>query len=123
MKILRLRFKVRTLLIAVAVFASALGAAIEIWRRSASFVRLADFHHVAAHVLSEAGGSGCMDNGTNDELYDPILRKAYLYHHNLGRAYSRAARRPWLPVPPEANPAWAYPPDLVEALDAIYDPD
>jgi len=117
MKLPQIRFTVRTLLIAVAVLACALGVLTGLWRRSAEYRRQANFHQWATAVLSEAGGSGCMDDGSHDEWYDPALRKAFLYHRSLGRVYSRAARHPWHTVRSAPDPAWAYPPVLVEARD------
>jgi hypothetical protein len=112
-------WRLRTLMLGVAVLGSSLGAFGALWRRSIVFRERADFHHVAANILAEQGGSGCMDNGENDELYDPALRRAYLYHRRLGKAYSRAARRPWLSVTYAAPPRWAYPPRLIDVLQQL----
>ena len=37
-------------------------------------------------------------NMSSENLFDPTLRKAYLYHHQLAIACSRAASRPWKSV-------------------------
>ena len=114
---LRLRVRVRTLVLAVAASACALGGFVALGRRAAEFGRRADFHHRAADVLHEMGRPGCMDvPKPGEDLFDPALRPAYRYHRDLGRRYSRAARRPWLPVDPGPPPAWAYPDALKEAV-------
>lgn len=110
-------------MIVVAVSACALGLPLELWRRSEAFWQLAAFHHRAATILAEEGGSGCMDvPGVDEELYEPTIRRAYLYHHNMGLRYSHAARRPWLSVDPGPQPGWAYPKVLAEILRASAEP-
>jgi hypothetical protein len=106
-------------MIGVAATGCALGLLLGLGRRSVAFERLAVFHHRAAAILAEEGGSGCMDvPGADEGLFEPKLRRAYLYHHDLGRRYSRAARRPWLSVSSGPPPAWAYPNVLTEVLQA-----
>jgi len=101
----------------IAVLACSLGAWGVLWRRSADFRRMGDFHRRAAMILGQAGGSGCMDvPGADESLFEPTLRRAYLYHRNRGRQYSRVARRPWLSVPLDPMPPWAFPEFLEEAM-------
>jgi hypothetical protein len=118
MRLPRVRFTIRTLLLCVVAMTCSMGDLGRLWRRSADCRRLATLHQSAAQVLSEEGGLGCMDNGASDELFEPALRRAFLYHRSLARAYFQAARRPWLAVPSDAPPAGAYPQCLVEALNA-----
>ena len=44
--------------------------------------------------------------------------RAYLYHRDRGKLYSRAARRPWLSADLEPDPEWAYPKALTDVLRA-----
>ena len=114
-----LQWRVRTQMIGVAVAACSLGLPLGLWRRSTEFQRLAASHQRAAAILAEEGGSGCMDvPGADEGLFEPTLRRAYLYHRALGRRYSRAARRPWLSVDSGPPPEWAYPQALAELLQA-----
>jgi hypothetical protein len=116
---MRPQWRVWKLMLGVAVLDCSLGLPGALWHRSVVFRERATFHQTATAILAEAGGSGCMDNGENDNLFDPTLRKAYFYHRGLGIEYSRAARRPWLSVRYEAPPRWAYPPDLLDVLQQL----
>jgi hypothetical protein len=84
----------RRWMIAVAVVAVASAIGLGLRRRSARFDRLAD-HHFAL-----AGPS--YPRPTGWELSGPaIFTPLGSWHFALARKYHRAARRPWLPVPPD----------------------
>lgn len=88
-----MRMTTRRWMIAVAVVAVALGA-VQLWRRSREFSDRAE-------ALYECGWPHYQ--------YDPECSKAenerglamYRYYWHLIHKYRRAARYPWLPVPPD----------------------
>jgi len=84
------RFRIRTLMIAVAVAGAALGAWIWIERRRTEFIERA-----AAHQRWVIVGCRVVPRWA--------LRKSD-YHEALAGKYRAAARRPWLPVPPDPPP-------------------
>ena len=121
------RFRIRTLMIAVAVIATAL-TAIAMRERSADLRRRAAYHaeaersYMALHTRARVAVEGILIHpdplpppqisfavGDPDEI--PFARacmdryeKAFVYHSAMRRKYGHAARRPWLPVPPDPPP-------------------
>jgi hypothetical protein len=95
---------------AVAVAAVVFGASMQLERRSRRFARLAAIHSLAE---MEHFGTWLSFGGDPAPLEDMppaaqgpvryLLRSKMLmtYHRALRAKYERAARRPWLPVPPD----------------------
>jgi hypothetical protein len=69
-------------MVAVAVVGALLGASIWLERRRAEFKRLAEMYGSSSAIVTDPHSKG--------------YRDALLY-----LKYERAARRPWLPVPPD----------------------
>ena len=84
------RFRLRTLLIAVAV--AAVGFGLE--RRRAGLLTLASWHARQEERYSLL----CLETTKRHKLA-PLTRRL-AYHRDRRRAFDRAARRPWLPVEP-----------------------
>jgi hypothetical protein len=110
MRIPRLRFTVRRLMLAVAVVAALLGCA-DLWRRREHYRRLAETHALSEMVLrvdsvmargDPTGGPGVRLLDLSDSLEEAA--KWADYHAGLRRKYERAARYPWLPVAPDPPP-------------------
>jgi hypothetical protein len=97
------RFRLRTLMIAVAVVGILFGSGLELHRRSVRFQALAERHGSEAHVMHIRGSNGRAGGelrvlSINDV---PIDRKLADWHLELRDRYRLAAGRPWLPVPPD----------------------
>jgi len=96
MRLPRLRFTVRRLMVAVAILALALTGYVGIEKRRARLQRLAQHHWgmVAANSVVQADA--------NRTIYraSATLRNRRLahYHVNLAYKYANASRYPWLPV-------------------------
>jgi hypothetical protein len=88
------RFTTRRLMVLVAVAGLAMGVALELRRRSEFFQRIAQAH--AERAVENLWGILGPDA-------DSASRK-YVYHNGLSQKYKRAARYPWLPVPPDPPP-------------------
>lgn len=105
------RFRIRTLMIAVAVAALFAGAGVGLLRRRSAFQRRAA---VYARAANEEGLVGMYIERRYHwgpaEPEKPIIQAHYRRsdHYDALRAkYERAARRPWLPVPPDPPaPDW-----------------
>lgn len=107
MRVPRVRFTIRSLMIAVAVVGTVLGVVLE---RRSRFLRLAEYHRsqiVGAHLVQALmRNRGCvtywMDaNGRTVSSAQPAKDQ---WHNELSSKYLLAARCPWLPVegdPPE----------------------
>ena len=98
------RFRLRSMMILVAVLALSLSAAV-LWRRREHYRRLAEAYALTEMVLrvdsNMARGSAAFPLLDLSESMDRNARQAD-YYARLRRKYERAARRPWLPV--EADP-------------------
>lgn len=101
-----LRFRIRTLMIAVAVAGVALGTFIE---RRTRFLRRAEHHRsqiVAVDYSAPKYAGDCgvpivdRTDGQGRVLSDQQLRRDD-WHRGLAWKYSVAAGHPWLPVPPD----------------------
>src|SRR3954469_25325987 len=101
------RFRVRTLMIAVAVVAVALGAGRRRQRAPTFLQRAAEFaeRETTSWLMVEAS---CRRNPLPGLIVvheDPMRHRWWaLYLGRLRRKYERAARYPWLPVPPDPPP-------------------
>ena len=106
MRVPRLRFTLRRMMIAVAVVSILFGMAAGLWRRHVSFQRQADAY---AKKSNDEGLRGARI----DLLWfqsDPELRmrdehyRLMDYYDELKVKYERAAARPWLPVESDRPP-------------------
>jgi len=95
------RFRLRTLLMVVAVLALVMAVSTAIARRSVALAQLAKFHGsraelaLACRLYRDASGRTCLAR---------VLTPRFDYHSSLRRKYEYAASRPWLPVPPDPPP-------------------
>lgn len=135
MRLFAKRWRLRTLMAAVAAVGVGLGGWLTIERRRAEFRRRVDLHTEAKRPYRRFGAvMGCR-NDTCAEYqaagYPPsgvdwhwhpfggLLTKAErtwsAYHAALAEKYDQAASRPWLPVvddppaPPDPTPMWTGP--------------
>jgi hypothetical protein len=106
-----LRFRIRTLMVAVAIMGVALAVAPRVftfalcWRRS---YRLAEIYRDSAMELRKSAIvwteiEGCIPvRGVRITVFrrDQMLRTA-AHYDRLALKYDRAAHYPWLPVPPD----------------------
>jgi hypothetical protein len=97
------RFRLRTLLIAVAVVSVALGG--ELMRRR----RISHREQAASHSDAEELSRAYADDARGQPGPIAPQRVAWgevlaAYHAAMSRKYERAARYPWLPVAPDPPP-------------------
>ncbi len=97
MKLPRVRFTVRRMMVAVAVVGTAFGSSVVLWRRAERFRRLAADHGMFRVRVND--GPECsmwfkVDGDTTSPVRDEWRRA-------LAEKYDRAARYPWLPVAPD----------------------
>ncbi len=101
MRIPRVRFTIRWLMIGIAIAGSVLGAAVECRRRHDRFLRLAAHHLASVHIVNTA----CNLSRTQINEYGEDVRQrsnAWIrWHREMAVKYRRAATRPWLPVEPD----------------------
>ena len=99
MRIPRVRFTVRGMMVAVAVFAllSASGQLRERYEGLRDRYELMGVMHAAHEILERDGG---VDVFSGFGLVKPNAQRA-AYHAEMRRKYERAARSPWLPVEPD----------------------
>ena len=96
------RFRTRTLMVAVAVVAVLLGAGVKLRRRREHFAAMADTHEAMTH----AGGS-VFGGPEERERAWAWFDKRYEFDKAMAEKYRRAARYPFLPVPPDPpEPKW-----------------
>jgi hypothetical protein len=101
MPLLRMRFTVRRLMVAVAIVAMLL-IGVVLWRRSEEYRRQAESHDLLLWselpvAVDEAASPGRLGGGLTVR---GLLRRAK-YHHDMGRKYWGAAAYPWLTVAPD----------------------
>ena len=122
---MRLRWRVRSLLVGIALLATGLAAWVAIERRAGRFRSLAAYHLPANGILVDQAGGGleCVQVGEDETLEAAVERvfaarggqeylasKAAMYHWALFEKYRAAAATPWRsvaadpPSPPMANP-------------------
>lgn len=102
------RTTTRRLMAAVAVVALALGAWLGIERRRARLTRIS-YDHLERIVGRGSGfgpptGAGVLSLGPDGRPLSERQQKLDVWHLLLHRKYFEAARRPWLPVPPDSPP-------------------
>ena len=101
MRLPRVRFTVRRMMVAVAVVAVPLGAITELKRRRDRFQWLGSYH---------AGKTGMQYINSFSPRPRFSTPRGY-WHYELSRKYMIAAERPWLPVdpdPPDPGPPDPY---------------
>jgi len=81
-------------------------AGVRLWRLRESYLERAAMHRrLEASTRRIAKYSGAMSRiGAEPPGADAALNKRAEYRAELGRKYERAARYPWLPVPPDPPP-------------------
>src|SRR3954466_12764246 len=103
MRLPRVRFTVRRMMVAVAIFGASLWYC-EMGRRSKNFLAMADFHRLKAEIFR-----GRVESAAELTSIDPIRmgdimgrdRRLEHHHSELGQKYEHAAHYPWLPVEPD----------------------
>jgi hypothetical protein len=106
---MRVRLRVRTVMLAIALVAGLLGVAAAMERRVESFKRLAAYHEQASSVLiASAGEPVFCGTGLTASDFERIFcsrgpvecraYKASRYHSELAEKYIMAAKHPWRPV-------------------------
>jgi hypothetical protein len=114
MRMPRVRFTVRRLMIAVAVAALLLGGDV-LWRKRAGYLARANVE-AASEMQSRAlikVYESAIETSAAPSVADgyrhwvEVHREEADYHGRLRRKYERAARYPWLPVEPD--PRWPGP--------------
>jgi hypothetical protein len=98
------RFRLRVLMIAVAVAGVAIAGVVGLRRRGESLRRMAQGHDLAARRAADAlwappGWETNPGEGGQRSAIPDWERLAY--HNRLKEKYERAARYPWLPVGPD----------------------
>jgi hypothetical protein len=86
MRLPRVRFTVRRLMVIVAIVGMAIGLSRWLWLRSLAFDRLAGFHSIRSNYGNPL---------------DANVQMKLTYHNALWNKYRRAARHPWLPIEPD----------------------
>jgi hypothetical protein len=97
MRLPRLRFTVRRMMVAVVILAVPLGAIAELRRRHEHYRWLASYHAGKAGITNMNPSSPRPTFGTLREIW----------RYDLSRKYMEAAARPWLavaPDPPDPGP-------------------
>jgi hypothetical protein len=135
MRLPRVRFTVQQMMVAVMILAGALALPLEARRRSERFQRRARYHEQAFVYLIEEEAGGPIECATGltpsdiEEIYRDRGREAWLalnaarYHERLSEKYDDAAKRPWLPVPPDpppppkSYPEFEFDPELLTASE------
>jgi hypothetical protein len=85
-------------MVIVAVAALAIATAIVVQRRRERFTALAADHGAASAVV--LGTSGPLPSSMELRVAQAVAH----WHWNMQQKYLRAARYPWLPVPPDPRP-------------------
>ncbi len=104
MKLPRVRFTIRRIMVAVAIVAM-LFIGVVLWRRSQEYRRRAESHDLLLWsalpvAIDEAASPGRLGGGLS---VGGLLRRAK-YHHEMSRKYWWAAARPWVSVDPDPPP-------------------
>jgi hypothetical protein len=122
----RFRWRIRTLMVLVAVVAGAT-AFCEMRRRERAYRDRAWYHLAASHQLARDSRWHLCTFGLPERQAEAIrsresaertaLSTAAEYHRRLRAKYERAAQRPWLPVEPDPPPPPGGNPAIVTADD------
>jgi hypothetical protein len=101
MRLPRVRFTIRWMMLVVAGAGTIFGVSVESQRRRDRFLRLAE-HHEASSRITWACGIRSF-SATNDLCEDVRgWSSARIgWHSRLGEKYRRAASSPWMPVEPD----------------------
>jgi hypothetical protein len=104
MRMLRPRFTVRRLMVAVAIVGLIAGVGRAISQRSARFRMLSEKHrakHWDEPIVRDVEGTGPDSGEENPALVELGRRDAaqQAFHRRMAEKYERAARYPWLLVP------------------------
>jgi hypothetical protein len=94
------RFRIRTLMIAVAVVAISLCVEV-VRRRQEKYRCLALRHEILEELLKHGHHYG---EGYPSSDYLEVRRRLAKYHAQMKTKYVQAARYPWLSVPPDPPP-------------------
>jgi hypothetical protein len=103
MRLPRVRFTVRRMMIAVAVLALLLAIAASLLRRSLAYQRAASLHRDAAMECAQSLGkipTGNYDLRTELRHNNLMLRRME-WHFNVRAHYLSVVRRPWIAVEPD----------------------
>ena len=106
MRLPRVRYTLRSMLVAVAVVAMTLGVSVELGRRRMRFSRLAAYHRariVAPSQYVDKNRRIVRWVGRDSRFFEERPRLDY-WHEELAMKYDAAASRPWYPVEPDPPP-------------------
>ena len=98
MRVPRVRFTVRRMMVAVAIVAIIMGA-VDLWQNSVSYRS-----KIAHHAQMERSSVFVIGGDDTPAAHEELARvsRAWTEHHaTLRRKYERAAARPWKYVPPD----------------------
>ena len=95
MRLPRVKFTLRCLMIAVAVAAIVLGGCLVVPRNRAQREWLAKHHYFQADSVRKLAEPG------TGEIKDPAIRAKLRWHEAMSEKYGWTARYPWLPVGPD----------------------
>ncbi len=104
MRLPRVRFTIRWMMIAVAGTGTIFGACIELQHRHDRFSALADYHEASSSVTWACSPSSYSATNDHGEDVRKWSSERIRWHILLGEKYRGAASRPWMPVeddPPE----------------------
>jgi hypothetical protein len=95
MRLPRLRFTVRRLMLGVAVAALVITGCLGISRARGQREWLAGYHESRAGSLMKNAEPG------SSEIKDPVIRAQLRWNEAMAEKYRWAARYPWLPIAPD----------------------
>ena len=99
MRLPRVRYTVRRMMVVVLIVAIMLAIHVTLQRRRVRFEQLSRYHIQSIRIESSCSWAP-YEPEESDVLSDKALWQA-IWHAKLSRKYSEAARRPWLPVSPD----------------------
>jgi hypothetical protein len=100
MRLPRVQFTIRWVMLAVASAATILGAAVELQRRHDRFLRLAEHHEASSSITFSCGKRCSITNGLGEDVRRWSNARIG-WHRRLGEKYRRAASSHWLPAEPD----------------------
>jgi hypothetical protein len=95
------RFRLRTLMMVVAVIALVMAVLTAVTRRSVAFAQASQFHRSQAELGRERR---CWTDSDGSQYLGYVLTARFYHHRALERKYQYAASHPWVPVPPDPSP-------------------
>ncbi len=102
MRLTRVRFTIRLMMIVVAGAGVVLGASVELHRRHDRFLRLAEHHEASCSITRACGKTRYSATNALGEDVRRWSRRRIEWHSTLAEKYRLAANLPWMPV--EADP-------------------